>query len=463
MSFRKRNVGLSGPGQPLHQSPATSPSDSAQEISPSLSTTSSSGAAPTSSPGLPGVRPSPLDGRPTTSTGTHSLDELLGGHGGLALGHSVLIEESGTTDFASTLLRCYAAEGVLQGHTVHVVGVGAHWGRELPGVVSSHIGGGEGVIKDGGGDAVESDRGKMKIAWRYEKLGDVVAGPSGARGGDSLIPSYVGLLYLNIKSCANAHAVSCSWRLTITASPAPNRHLPPSPGSQPDPRATPSVFCHFYDLTKRLSIPSSSPINFLSLLPVGHQTSPFTSIIQALTQQLSSSPLATVHRLVIPTILSPVFYPPHASNPLNILQFLHSLRALLRQYTNQFTVMITLPLTLYPRSTGLVRWMEILSDGVLELTPFPHSTETGPSITTSGAATTQEEKPQGMVKVHRLPVFHENGRGCGAGAGGGDDMAFTVTRRKFAIKPFSLPPVEGDTDAQSGEVGVGGTKADLEF
>lgn len=107
--------------------------------------------------------------------------------------------------------------------------------------------------------------------------------------------------------------------------------------------------------------------------------------------------------------------------------------------------------------------MEILSDGVLELTPFPHSVESGPSITTSGAATAQEEKPQGMVKVHRLPVFHENGRGGGVGAGGGDDLAFTVTRKNFVIKPFSLPPVDGDTDAQSGAVGVGGTKADLEF
>ncbi|MCJ1260603.1 hypothetical protein MMC22_000465 [Lobaria immixta] len=35
--------------------------------------------------------------------------------------------------------------------------------------------------------------------------------------------------------------------------------------------------------------------------------------------------------------------------------------------------------------------------------------------------------------------------------------------KHFTIKPFSLPPVEGDNDAQSGRVGVEGTKADLEF
>lgn len=72
---------------------------------------------------------------------------------------------------------------MLQGHTVHVVGLGPHWGRELPGVVSS------GFVKDGGEDVVEKDRERMKIAWRYEKMGDFVTGTSSARGGSSPILS----------------------------------------------------------------------------------------------------------------------------------------------------------------------------------------------------------------------------------------------------------------------------------
>jgi len=107
--------------------------------------------------------------------------------------------------------------------------------------------------------------------------------------------------------------------------------------------------------------------------------------------------------------------------------------------------------------------MEILSDGVIELVPFPHTMDTGPTLTTSGAATSQEEKPQGMVKVHCLPIFHEKGGGGVGGAGVGDDMAFTVSRRKFIIKPFSLPPVEGDTEAQAGGVDVVKTKVDIDF
>ncbi len=123
-------------------------------------------------PQLPGTRPSPLDGRLTTSTGTPTLDNLLAGHAGLAGGNSLLIEETGTTDFAGSLLRYYAAEGVVQGHIVHVVGVGQQWGRTLPGL----IGAGEG--EDKGSKKGE----KMKIAWRYERLGEFRT-VAGSRGG----------------------------------------------------------------------------------------------------------------------------------------------------------------------------------------------------------------------------------------------------------------------------------------
>src|ERR1700709_2244337 len=110
MSFRKRNVVVAQPG------------------------ISTPGSVPAGKIPIPGVRPSPLDGRPTTSTGTRSLDSLLAGHTGLALGCSLLIEESGTTDFGGALLRYFAAEGVIQSHNIHLLGVDDTWGRELPGL-----------------------------------------------------------------------------------------------------------------------------------------------------------------------------------------------------------------------------------------------------------------------------------------------------------------------------------------
>jgi elongator complex protein 4 len=193
--------------------------------------------------------------------------------------------------------------------------------------------------------------------------------------------------------------------------------------------------------------------------------SSFTNFLNHLTTQLSASPPSTIHRVIIPNLLSPALYPAEASRPEHLLQFFHALRALLRKYPSQLTAITTLPLTLHPRSTGLTRWMELLSDGVLELAPFPSTAIA--TKATPGAATVHEEPPQGMLKIHRLPVFHEKGGGGGEASGFGDDLAFTLSRRKgLVIKPFSLPPVEGDSEAQQGglETDHGkATKVDIEF
>jgi elongator complex protein 4 len=138
MSFRKRNVPLFGSGAAISSSHD-------QKLSQA------------------DVRISPLTSHPTTSTGTASLDKLLGLGAGLALGTSLLIEEEGTTDFASALLRCFAAEGIIQKQKVFVVAPDG-WANQLPGVVEER--GSEFRERTSTG---ESER--MKIAWRYENLG----------------------------------------------------------------------------------------------------------------------------------------------------------------------------------------------------------------------------------------------------------------------------------------------------
>lgn len=102
--------------------------------------------------------------------------------------------------------------------------------------------------------------------------------------------------------------------------------------------------------------------------------------------------------------------------------------------------------------------MEIVSDGVIELCPFPHSSD---ALATSGAATSQEEPPQGVLKTHRLPVLHE--RGGGNDQNIGQDWGFVLSRKKFEIKPFSLPPAEGDKEGQESAPGGMPKKSDLEF
>ncbi|RAK79941.1 elongator complex protein 4 [Aspergillus fijiensis CBS 313.89] len=402
MSFRKRNIGLSTGGD---RTASVNASAGLQQAT----STAAAAAAPETTPG---VRPSPDDGRPTTSTGTPSLDNILAGHGGLPIGKTLLVEENGTTDFAGALLRYYAAEGVVQDHRVHVVGMPEQWGRSLPGLI-------------GPADAVDDKQDKrkgerMKIAWRYERLGEFGAGIAGSR---------------------------------VPTATSGDQSQPTADGS-PDKRP---AFCHAFDLTKRLTHPSITNLNYIPFTPSNEPL--FTTIHKRLDAAIASSPPNTVHRIVIPSLLNPTIYPFESSQPDSVLPFLHSLRALLNTPGIRATAMITIPLSLFPRASGLVRWMELISDGVIELCPFPHSAD---ALATSGAATSHEEPPQGMLKTHRLPVLHE--RGGGSDQNVGQDWAFTLSRRRFEIKPFSLPPAEGDKEGQDGAVsGSMPKKADLEF
>ncbi|KAJ5654117.1 hypothetical protein N7490_001120 [Penicillium lividum] len=386
MSFRKRNIGLS-----TGVDRAAIPNASAQPSPPES---------------IPGIRPSPDDGRPTTSTGTPSLDGLLAGHAGLPMGKTLLIEENGTTDFAGALLRYYAAEGVVQEQKILVVGVPEQWGRSLPGL----IGTAESLEKRS--DKRKDER--MKIAWRYERLGEFGAGIAGSRDA-------------------------------------------PAPTGESDAGSKQAAFCHAFDLTKRLAHPSITNMSFIPLVP--SRGSPFISILKRLQEAVASAGPNTIHRIVIPSLLNPTMYPPDACQPEYVLQFLHGLRALMSAHATRITAMITLPLSLFPRSSGLIRWIELLSDGVIELCPFPHSAD---ALATSGAATSQEEPPQGMLKTHRIPVLHE--RGGGSDQNVGQDWAFNLSRRRFEIKPFSLPPADGDKEAQDAPASSGmPKKADLEF
>ncbi|KAK4176993.1 Elongator complex protein 4 [Triangularia setosa] len=338
-------------------------------------------------PPPPGVRPSPLDGRPTTSTGTASLDQLLAGHSGLPLGTCLLVEEQGTTDFSGILLRYYAAEGLVQGHQVHLVGYPPQWKRNLPGLA-------EPDSKSKPSQPPPAQEERMKIAWRYEALGNSAASANSARGD----------------------------------------------ANQP-------TFCHSFDLAKRLEpavckgslhpTPSTGP-PMLNARPQS-PTSPLKAIIKHLQMKLETSSLTDIHRVVIPSILLPELYAPQCSHPSEVLQFLHALRALLRKYSTQLTVIITLQTSLFPRSSGLVRWMELLCDGTLELIPLPAT----PGAAPPSSSSEKTDQAQGLLKVHALPIYHEKGGGGAETSSFRETLSFSLSATKgLNIKPYSLPPME---------------------
>lgn len=201
-------------------------------------------------------------------------------------------------------------------------------------------------------------------------------------------------------------------------------------------------FCHTFDLSKRLVHPPTAQIKFLHPDPNPTKNC-FASILSELTSVVNSTTPDTIHRFIVPSLMSPALYPLHSSLPEQILSFQHSIRKLLAAYPKRLTLIQTLPLSLYPRSSGLTKWIELLSDGVYELTPFPHSADA--EFAKSRDPNTKEEPPQGLLRVHRLPILHDLGSGTPLAD---TDWTFTLSRRKFTIKPFNLPPIEGDTDAQ---------------
>ncbi|SPO02639.1 related to DNA-directed RNA polymerase II elongator protein subunit [Cephalotrichum gorgonifer] len=348
-----------------------------------------------------GVRPSPVDGRPIVSTGTASLDRFFGGHNGLPLGTSVLVEETGATDFAGVLARYYAAEGLVLGHHVHVLGYGDSWKADLPGLASN--GKSPAPRQSNKADS-------MKIAWRYERLDNGVS-----RKGDN----------------------------------------------ETDNATLLEPLCHSFDLTKRLE--NSSIRGALIPYPVttqppsrdegfsGGDISPRGSLLQgflsALAEALETSPRGIVHRIVAPNFMSPALYSPVCSLPGDILRFMHGLRALLRRHSERTSAVITLPISLYPRASGITRWLETLSDAVFELQVL--------------AMAPQHGSTQGLFNIHSLPIYQERGSGPQTGTSHAN-LSFKLSGPAgLLIEQFSLPPVEGEEGPDKTSAGTRAEK--LEF
>lgn len=329
-----------------------------------------------------GTRPSPLDGRLTTSTGTASLDEIFAGHCGLPTGASLLVQEHGTTDFGGILLRYFIAEGLVQGHHVHVLGSEITWRRVLPGLTEKA----NSVPKETKSLATN----KIKIAWRYEALGRKSSGQE-----------------------------------KIAGSLSDNSKEP---------------FCHAFDLAKQLE-PSAIRGHIHGFHLDGRRENSiqclFKEFLENLASRLRNSSSSTIHRIVVPSLLSPPLHSPAACQPQQVLQFIHGLRSLLRQFPKQTTALMTLPISLFPRASGLTRWMELLSDGVIELRPFE-----GPKNV--NASSSQESGFQGLLQIHQIPIFHERGGGLSYFSKNEQKLFKLNSRNGLVLSPFSLPPVIGD-------------------
>jgi elongator complex protein 4 len=223
-------------------------------------------------------------------------------------------------------------------------------------------------------------------------------------------------------------------------------------------------FCHHFDLGKRLDTscirgplsfyPSSSLTSSSPRTTRQRQARPLVDFIYTLESSIEASSPRTVHRVVVPSLLSPALYNSSCSHPSEVLPFIIGLRALLRRFNDRLTVMLTLPLSLHARSSGLIRWVEHCCDGVLELSP----------LTQARLAQGTGNKPvQGQMRQHCLPIHHERGGGWEDGKWRGT-LSFKLSGSDgLVIEPFSLPPVDDENSNSHGSHYAKGNTTTLDF
>lgn len=313
-------------------------------------------------------------------------------HLGLPLGTSLLVEESGTTDFASVLLRNFAAQGIMHNRidknvvNCHVVVVGApsSWAKDLPGEY-------KGTTKEQKKNKIAHDSSKVSVSNMAEK------------------------------------DLKIAWRYGVNANG--------DKSSQDSDNAQNSVYEHYFtqfDITQRLEPgPSAQEMSFV---PIGAS---YASTIGQIAYIVDThTKQKQVVRIVMAGFLNPSLYPPQCSAATYVIPFVHSLRALLAKFPSA-VLMASLPLDLYPRENLLTHTFETLLDGVVHLQPF------NPDMAALVERAYKNEPAkiqQGLVNIVKVPIISERGMMMVRTG----EYAFRNGRKKFEIEEWGIPVEEGD-------------------
>ncbi|AOA61947.1 Elongator complex protein 4 [Komagataella phaffii CBS 7435] len=329
----------------------------------------------------PGIRPSTITSQPTLSTGSADLDRLLA-HQGLPLGNSLLIEENGTTDFSSVLLKVYAAQGIVHNRTAgklntHVIVIGSdqHWGRQLPGLYR--------------GSSKEQKKNKVATNESKVTVGNI-----------------------------NDSNLKIAWRYGLKKD-SPSEELS-------DPSQTYPNYQHAFDITSSLlPAPAANEMSFVPL------NVPDYSKVMLHIQRIISQHQGKLIRIVLQSFLNPAMYPPQLIQHNQSLNFIKSLRHLLHNSPN-ISLVSSVNLDLYPRHNALVTMIEMLFDGVIELKPFP------PELVQMMERIYKNQPAkikQGFLNVLKLPVLSESGLMVIKEI----EYCFKNGKKKFEIEEWSIP------------------------
>lgn len=342
----------------------------------------------------PAVKPSILTSQPTTSTGCADLDKLLG-HLGLPLSSTLLIEESGTTDFSLVLLRSFASQGVLHNRlkinnqsiaTTHVivVGVPSSWVKDLPGEY-------KGSSKEQKKAQIAQSSSEVSVANMAEK------------------------------------DLKIAWRYGL------QKNAQDSSSASDDSETSPSAYVSQFDITQRL-LPGAGPQD-VSLVPLASSYTTVVEQVRRIVDQQCSK--GSIVRIVVPGVLNPSLYAPQCSAPTYIIPLMHSLKAIVSN--SSLVLMASLNLDLYPRESLNTHMLETVLDGVIHLQPFNAAMT---ALLERAYKNEPTKVQQGLVNILKLPVL--SARGMMVVANG--EYAFKNGRRRFAIEEWGIPVEDGEED-----------------
>lgn len=428
MSFRRRNEPLSSndlrrippvaplPGPRVPSAPVApmlrpnqvppsiakspfAPIDRRRELSGRLPDTGALQKKVSSYVGNPAVKPSLITSQPTVSTGCADLDKIMV-HLGLPLGNTILIEESGTTDFSLVLLRAFASQGILHNRlktaeqaaaSTHVIVVGApsSWARDLPGEY-------KGSSKEQKKAQIAQDSAQVSVANMAEK------------------------------------DLKIAWRYGLQKAPSET-----TKETENDDQLS-AFYLSQFDITQRL-VPGAGPqdITFVPLSPV--YTTVADQVRKIVQQHVSKNELV---RIVVPGLLNPSMYPPHCCTPTYIIPLVHSLKAVVS--TTPLVLMASIALDLFPRESLITHLVEAIMDSVVHLQPFNAAMT---ALLERAYKNEPAKVQQGLVNILKLPVL--SARGMMVVANG--EYAFKNGKKRFAIEEWGIPVEDGDEDEKKME------------
>ncbi|KAG6850811.1 hypothetical protein H0H93_008114 [Arthromyces matolae] len=345
-------------------------------------------------PVLPGTRPSPASSQTiVTSTGISSLDDILGG--GLPLSCSMLVAAPDLhSSYGDLVNKYFIAQGLVSRHRLLVVDDdAASFVRDIMWTPTGSSPAPD-LHQDGDEIVERGDHQGIKIAWRYEGLKP--------------------------------------FQTTVS-----------------DPASSNDDYCHNFDLGSR--VPSSlvekafetGQLLHLRTSTLGSST--ITAVLSSIRNALESEASAfKATRICVPLLGSPMW---GELKQQDIVYFLHSLRAILRQNPTACALIHIAP-HLCTEAWGGRGWLQRLawvSDAAFTLAAF----SADPSLTTSFP------NHHGLLHIHTLPAPHSivppsdkfstlRGLSASAGGGGGgeNNLTFKSTRKRLIFETLHLD-IEG--------------------